>query len=281
MARIRDRSPLITFLRLLAWLLPGNYLKTVIYLNLIARPRDAVRAMLNTFYRMDHIYGVLRECKRSYKGNFTILEFGTAQGYSFTKMLYATKYLGLDDRVVVHTFDSFEGLPTTADPAEQRHWEEGAFKGDYEVLDAHCRKRYRNYKIHKGWFEDTLVESVFIELEERPPILVWIDCDYYEPARLVLERLIPYIPTGCVIYFDDVDAEFGSRLAGEVKLIYEINNGLFGGQIELVPDRSLSLDSNRIYRFINRKHDVQYARLTNRYWGAGIPRSLSNDSPLP
>ena len=139
MARPRDRSSFITILRLLAKILPGDYLKTAFYLNVIAKPRKAVRLMLSTFYRMDHIYEVLKEFKNTYNGNFSILEFGTAQGYSFTKMLYATKYLQMDHRVVVHAFDSFEGLAASDDPAEQRRWSEGAFKGDYEVLEAYCR----------------------------------------------------------------------------------------------------------------------------------------------
>lgn len=130
-------------------------------------------------------------------------------------------------------------------------------------------------------FEETISESFLVEREDRPPVLVWIDCDYYEPARLVMERLISCIPTGCVIYFDDVDVEFGSRLTGETKLIYEINNGLFGDDVELVPDENLSKGSRRIYRFIKRKHDLQYERIVDRPWGAGIPRSHSNDSPMP
>ena len=50
---------------------------------------------------MDHIYAVLREFRNSYRGNASILEFGTSDGYAFTKMLYATNYLGLTDRVAV------------------------------------------------------------------------------------------------------------------------------------------------------------------------------------
>jgi hypothetical protein len=281
MARPRDRSSFITILRLLAKILPGDYLKTAFYLNVIAKPRKAVRLMLSTFYRMDHIYEVLKEFKNTYNGNFSILEFGTAQGYSFTKMLYATKYLQMDHRVVVHAFDSFEGLAASDDPAEQRRWSEGAFKGDYEVLEAYCQERYRNYKIHKGYFEDTLTESVLEELATQPPILIWIDCDYYEPARMVLERLVPYLPNGCVFYFDDVDVEFGSRFSGEAKLIYEINQGLLSDDIELVLDKKLSLDSRRIYRFVNGKNGRQYERLPDSHWAAGIPRPLGNNSPLP
>lgn len=281
MPRPRDRSLFITILRLPGMLLPGDYLKTAFYLNFIARPRAAMRSMLSAFYRMDHIYDVLREFKKTYKGNFSILEFGTAQGYAFTKMLYATKYLKMDDRVVVHAFDSFEGLSGSDDPAEQRRWNEGAFKGDYELLESFCKERYKNYQIHKGFFEQTLTEELLEELAAQPPILVWIDCDYYEPARMVLERLVPYLPNGCVIYFDDVDVEFGSRFSGETKLIYEINHGLFGDNIELVLDKNLSLNSGRIFRFINGKDGQQYERLPDSHRTAGIPRPLSQSSPLP
>lgn len=69
-----DKSPLITILRLIGNFLPGDYLKTIFYLNAIAKPRKALRSLLNSFYRMDRIYDVLEEFKSTYKGNFSILE---------------------------------------------------------------------------------------------------------------------------------------------------------------------------------------------------------------
>lgn len=53
-----------------------------------------MRLALMKFYRMELVYDVLAEAKTAYKGNFSVLEFGTAEGYAFTKLLYATKYLG-------------------------------------------------------------------------------------------------------------------------------------------------------------------------------------------
>ncbi len=46
---------------------------------------------------MDHIYDVLKEFKRI-EGKFSILEFGVAEGVSFTKHLFATKYMRMDDK---------------------------------------------------------------------------------------------------------------------------------------------------------------------------------------
>jgi hypothetical protein len=280
MHKKKDRSVFITFLRLISKVLPGDWLKTAVYRNLVAKPRKAIRLMLDSFYRMDHIYDVLQEFGNTYTGNFSILEFGTADGYAFTKMLYATKYLGMDDRVVVHAFDSFEGLAATDESAEKARWAEQAFKGDYERLAAYCEQRYSNYRIHRGYFESTITDDFLNEFESHPPILVWIDCDYYSSARVVLERLTPKLRSGCVIYFDDYDLNFGSTLTGEAKLVREINDGLFGEDVNLVLDRNLSMNSNRVYRFTTGQADREFERREGKkFWGKARPRS--NDSPLP
>ena len=175
--------------------------------------------MLYAFYRQEHVYDVLSEFSRRYTGDFSILEFGVADGYSFTRKLYATRYLKVEDRVTVHGFDSFEGMPGSEDDRDQDviaddGWVEGQFAASYYASDAYCKARCRNYRLHRDTFETTLNDQVLAEFERRPPILVWIDCDYYTSARVVFERLIPYIPSGCVIYFDEYEFNHGSRFTG-------------------------------------------------------------------
>lgn len=111
-------------------------------------------------------------------------------------------------------------------------------------------------------------------------MLIWIDCDYYTSAKTVFEKLIPFIPSGCVIYFDDYDLNFGSRFTGEAKIVHEINNGAFGDGIELILDTHLSLNSKRIYRFININSRYHYELLSPSL-SVRDTRSRSNDSPLP
>jgi len=236
---------------------------------------------------MDHIYLVLREFRR-YKGNFSILEFGTSDGYAFTKMLYATKYLRLTDRVVVHTFDSFTGMPATTDERDlnlvsNEQWLEGQFRGRYEHLQQYCSQRYNNFHIHKGYFQDTLTAEFLHSLKVNLPILVWIDCDYYSSARTALERLAPYLPSGCVIYFDEYDnLNFGSRFTGEARLAYEINHGLLGDDIELVLDTQLSLNTKRVYRFIRFRSETRYNEETlDDLHDVRHVHYRTNDSPLP
>jgi len=257
-AEYMKRSPLIKLLRSVSYLLPGEYLKTAFYLNCIDRPRRMLRDALFSFYRYDHVYAVLREfAELPPNQRFSILEFGTSDGYSFAKLLYATRYLGLEKRVKVHTFDSFEGMPESTDERDRNwingdDWAPGQFRGNYAALDRYCSKRYSNYEIHRGYFENSIDNAVLTSLEECPPVLIWVDCDYYTSAKTVLTRLANHIPNGAVIYFDEYDnLNWGSRLTGEARLVHEINHGgLLGDQVELVPDNRLSLYSHRIYRFL-------------------------------
>ena len=282
---MKDESNFISFLRIIERFIPGNYLKTFFYLNFISRPRQTLRLSLDSFYRMDHIFGVLNEIKLNYKGRFSILEFGVADGYSFTKKLYATKYMKMQDRVMVYGFDTFEGMPEAKDIYDKDiiandGWVKGQFKGNYESLIEYCSKRYNNFSLFKGYFEDTLDEAFLEKLKTELPILIWIDCDYYSSAKVVFERLIPFIPNGCVIYFDEYEFNYGSRFTGEAKIVYEINSGKFGDGIELVLDSMLSMNSQRIYRMINLNNPIQYQRLYSVNDVSNL-RRRTNDSPFP
>lgn len=274
----------ISLLKVMGGLIPGTYLKTFVYLNGIAAPRKFFRNSIGSFYRMDHIYDVIKEFKKHYKGNFSILEFGVADGYSFTKMLYAVHYLKMEDRIRVHGFDTFEGLPDKTTAADHSlviggGWREGQYKGRYDNLLNYCGVKYKNFKLHKGLFDETITDDFLETLTKQPPILIWIDCDYYSSTKDIFERIIPYIPSGCVIYFDDIYFNYSSRFTGEMKVVWEINHGKFGDGIELVLDSALSRDSNRVYRFININQAKSYELI------APIKedpvRLRQDDSPFP
>lgn len=282
---MKDKSPAITLLRWVGRLLPGDYLRTAFYLNVVAKPRRIIRSMLHSFYRMEHVYDVLRLARANYRGRFSILEFGTNEGYALAKMLYATRYLGMEDRVTVHGFDTFQGMPAPQDVKDRNlvfdrdEWIEGQFKGGYEKLDAHLSSRYSNYRLHQGFFEDTLTDDFLGSLHQEPPILIWIDCDFYSSARTVMERIMPHLPNGCLVYFDEYEFNFGSRLTGEARLVHEINGGEFGPDLELVLDRNLSMDRRRLYWFMRLNNPVCYQALGPHELDPG--RSPTNHSPLP
>jgi len=280
-------SPLLRLLRGVGHLLPGDRLKTFFYLNLIKAPRRMMRRALFEFYRYDHVYDVLEEFGASCDGPFSILEFGTSAGYSFVKLLYATQYLGMDEVVTVHGFDSFEGLPATVDPRDSvfspdgDRWIPGEYRGDFQSLHDYCSRRFRNFRLHRGYFEATLTSALLQSLLQDQPILVWIDADYYTSARTVMERLLPVLASGCVLYFDELNTtNFGSHLTGEARLVHEINHGVFGPDMELVLDGELSLNSKRIYRFVRLGAGPQY-RVRAGENRQDLVRYPTNGSPLP
>jgi Methyltransferase domain len=280
------RPGLIRLLRGVAHLLPGEYLKTAFYLNCVDRPRRMLRDALFAFYRYDHVYATLREVAALKAGHYSVLEFGTSDGYSFVKLLYATRFLGLERQVFVHTFDSFEGMPASTDARDRNwtsgdDWAPGQFRGNYDGLEEYCCSRYSNYRIHKGYFEDSIDAAFLAGLDDHPPVLIWIDSDYYSSAKTIFTRLIDKIPNGAVIYFDEYDnLNFGSRLTGEARLVHEINSGMMGPDIELVPDFRLSLHSRRIYRFMR----IPPNRVLFQSEEQNAPdqvRRRSDGSPLP
>ncbi len=112
----------------------------------------------------------------------------------------------------------------------------GQYRGGYEGLDAYCRAHYQNYAIHRGYFDRSLTDELLKALADSPPILVWFDCDYYSSSRVVFERLVDHLPNGAVLYFDEVEFNFGSRYTGEARLIHEANAGAFGTGVELIRD---------------------------------------------
>ncbi len=282
------RKPLpVRLLRALSLLLPGERLKTAFYLNCIDAPRRMLRDALFAFYRYDHVYAVLREFAREYVGNASVLEFGTSDGYSFVKLLYATRYLGLQQRIEVHTFDSFEGMPAARDARDRDwvgsdDWQPGEFRGRYAELVQYCREAgYANAHVHPGYFEQSVDDAFLARLGECPPILVWIDCDYYFSTRTVMERLIDHLPNGCVVYFDELDnLNFGSRFTGEARIVHEINAGAFGESIELVPDTRLGLQSRRVYRFFRLPPNRTLTAIPGENSGARV-RWRGDGSPLP
>ena len=281
-----DKSPLIRILRVFSSCLPGEFLKTAFYLYAIDLPRRLIRQAIFSFYRYDHVYAVLREFANSYPEPFSVLEFGTSDGYSFVKLLYATRYLKLTDRVTVHTFDSFDGMPPAVDEKDKEwtsgdNWVPGQFKGRYEELSEYCAQRYENFRIHRGYFESSIDDAFLASLNRSPPALIWFDCDYYSSAKVVFEKLRDRIPNGCVIYFDDLDnLNYGSRLTGEARLVHEINHGVYGDGIELVPDPFLALFSRRIYRFFRLPPNRIFQR-TGEVNSENAVRRFSDGSPLP
>jgi hypothetical protein len=71
--------------------LPGEAFQDYYRCQLDRRSSLLLPEAVTGFHRMDHIYEVLCEFRSRCEGRFSVLEFGVADGYSYTKKLLATK----------------------------------------------------------------------------------------------------------------------------------------------------------------------------------------------
>jgi hypothetical protein len=81
-----------------------------------------------------------------------------------------------------------------------------------------------------------------------------------------------------VIYFDDYELNYGSRFSGEARLVHEINQGAYGAFYELLLDQYLSMNSRRVFRFINFSGETGYVPIRKNM---GLWSRRGDDSPLP
>jgi hypothetical protein len=192
----------------------------------------------------DYTYLALDYFLRIYnKQKFTPLnyyEFGTGKGGSLIEFLKSLRRLlkvSLYEKIALETginivlFDSFEGLP---DPKSTRDVTPFHSKGSYALSEENIRKLVNDYSRHinpkpqimvvKGYYEDTLTESLNEKFKAFPPSFVNVDVDYYSSATTVLNFIAPICQNGTVFYFNNIFEHLGNLNKGEYAAISEFNN---------------------------------------------------------
>jgi O-methyltransferase len=127
-----------------------------------------------------------------------VWELGVYRGGSalLMKRLIEKYGPGPDQEVALRLFDSFEGLPATAEGIDLHH------KGDFgdtsleEVQALVGVETFIDYR--KGW-----IPQGFIGLEDSRVRFAHIDLDIYRPILDTLEFVYPRLARGGVIVFDD------------------------------------------------------------------------------
>jgi hypothetical protein len=136
-------------------------------------------------------------------------------------------------------FDSFSGFPSVSkEDGTSRHAQPGAYsvsQGYEEFLDQILRfhesespiSHIKKYEIVKGDVGETLAEY----LKQHPATIVslaYFDLDLYEPTRECLKLMLPRMPKGAVIVFDQLNHDLwpGETIAFEEVL------GISGHRLE-------------------------------------------------
>jgi hypothetical protein len=114
-------------------------------------------------------------------------EFGVWKGETLRLLAHEA---GPSRKVV--GFDSFEGLP--------EDWGQLLPKGHFRTAVPDFASE-PTVSLEVGRIEDTLPR--FLDREARAFALVHIDCDIYATTRFILERILPRMPRGAVLVFDE------------------------------------------------------------------------------
>ena len=117
-----------------------------------------------------------------------VAEFGVWSGRTINMI---ADHFG--EGVIVHGFDSFEGLP--------EDWNDQYRKGAFHTQGSLPAVR-SNVTLHKGWFEDTVPPFSAANMGE-PVALLHIDCDLYSSTKTVFDALGGNLVAGSVILFDE------------------------------------------------------------------------------
>lgn len=139
----------------------------------------------------------------------SIVEFGVFNGDWLETLIDARE--AIKSPRDVWGFDSFEGLPNTTEH-DLDCWKQGDYAYDYELVAKRLRANERPWlNLKKGWFADTLPQSVSLS----NIAYARIDCDLYGPTVECLDFLTDRLSDGAILVFDDwtYDASKGETKA--------------------------------------------------------------------
>lgn len=163
----------------------------------------------------------------------TYYEFGTGWGGTLAAFMLAAQRVAPGHHLDagdfrVFAFDSFEGLPPSAHPADRHSaWEKGAMANSIEAvhqkMDAHPFAKLVSVKYIKGYFKQSLTDTLIEQLKAFPPSVVTIDVDYYTSTLDSLLWLDRFIASGALIYFDDIWAFHGHPEYGQIRAMRDFH----------------------------------------------------------
>ena len=173
-------------------------------------PRYVRRQQLKRFLVLYEIF------KRILKVKGSIVECGVFRGFgvmSWAKLSAMLEPENLTRRI--YGFDTFAGFPSVhakdANTVAMPH-EGGLQANSYDELQAliaeYDKDRFLGHidKVHL--IKGDVTQTVPAFVQSHPHLLVsllFLDVDLYEPTRVAIEHILPRMPKGAIIAFDELD----------------------------------------------------------------------------
>lgn len=153
------------------------------------------------------------------------MEFGVWKGGSLVSAYHISKRFENLNNMRFYAFDSFKGLPVKEGvDASQKEFNSGEYACSLENVKSNLYKTgvdLKRVEFIPGWFQDVLNDETRISLKIKKASVIYVDCDLYESARIVLDFVTPYVVDGTIIVFDDWYCFKGHPERGERKAFKE------------------------------------------------------------
>ena len=121
-------------------------------------------------------------------------------------------------------FDSFEGLPDIPNIDKQEIWQKGKLKTSEEdfikLMSRHGVPRNKLMTI-KGFYDQSLNDSLQARLLPHKAAVIYIDCDLYSSTVPVLKFIKYFLQKGTVLVFDDWNCFYADPNKGERRAFRE------------------------------------------------------------
>jgi hypothetical protein len=173
-------------------------------------PKYVRRQHLKRFLAMYEIFKLILPIKGS------IVECGVFRGFSvmaWAKLSTILEPENLTRRI--YGFDSFDGFPSVGDHdrtgfgvAEQGNFQATSYDELLELISAYDQDRFLGHipkvQLIPGDATKTIPEFVQENCHTLVSLL-FLDFDLYEPTKIALEQLVPRMPKGAILAFDELD----------------------------------------------------------------------------
>lgn len=173
-------------------------------------PKYVRRQHLKRFLAMYEIFKMILPVKGS------IVECGVFRGFSvmaWAKLSAILEPENLTRRI--YGFDSFDGFPSVSEEdrgsagvATLKDFQTNSYDELQELIRVHDQDRFLGHmpkvELVRGDACKTIPE--FVERNSHLLVsLLFLDFDLYEPTKAALEQLVPRMPKGAVLAFDELD----------------------------------------------------------------------------
>lgn len=173
-------------------------------------PKYVRRQHLKRFLALYEIFKLVLPVKGS------ILECGVYRGFGLMSWAKLTAMLEPENFMRrIYGFDTFGGFPNTdeRDQSDFKQNERGELAADsyaelLQLITEYDADRFLGHmpkvELVRGDLAQTLPE--FLTRNQHLVVsLLFLDMDLYEPTRLALEQVLPRMPRGAVVAFDELD----------------------------------------------------------------------------